>query len=273
MTQAGIGAVFDRAAAEYAEVSPVLWDRIGEATVTAARIQPGERVLDVCCGAGASAVPAAKAAGPQGHVDAIDLAPGLLAHARRRAALEGLENAHFVQADATTWEPPEGRPYDVAQCVHGVFFLPDMDASVSRLARLLRPGGRLVITTWAEGAMEGFGRLFAEAVEHVRGTPVAPPSSRQAVSRIGTEPELTAWLTARGLTEITVTRSPLIIPLDPPLAWRVVLGSGFRGMLTGLDEPTVERVRTTLGRLLDERKMDELDVTSLIGTGTHLNSR
>ncbi|MDP4509313.1 class I SAM-dependent methyltransferase [Nonomuraea turcica] len=273
MTQAGIGAVFDRAAAEYAEVSPVLWDRIGEATVTAARIQPGERVLDVCCGAGASAVPAAKATGPQGHVDAIDLAPGLLTHARRRAALEGLENAHFVQADATTWEPPEGRPYDVVQCVHGVFFLPGMDASVSRLARLLRPGGRLVITTWAEGAMEGFGRVLADAVEHVRGTPPGSPSSRQAASRIDTEPELTTWLTARGLTKVTVTRSPLHIPLDPPLAWRFVLGSGFRGMLAGLEESAVERVRTTLWRLLDERKLSELDATSLIGTGTRHDPR
>ncbi|MFG1706603.1 class I SAM-dependent methyltransferase [Nonomuraea sp. M3C6] len=268
MTSAGIGTVFDSAANEYAAVSPLLWNRIGEATVTTARIQPGERVLDVCCGAGASAIPAAKATGPQGHVDAIDLAGELLAHGRRRAALEGLDNARFIQADATAWEPHQGHLYDVVQCVHGVFLLPDMDASASRLARLLRPGGRLVITTWAEGAMEDFGRLFTEAVERVRDVRIGPPPSKQAVSRIDTEDELAAWLAARRLTQITVTRAPLRIPLNPTLAWRLALGSGFRGMLTGLDESAAERVHTAFQHLLGERKLDDLDATSLIGTGT-----
>lgn len=78
------------------------------------------------------------------------------------------------------WKPDDGRPYDVVQCVHGVFFLPDMDASVSRLTGLLRPGGRLVVTAWAQGAMESFGRLSAEAVERVRKTPTGSPSSKQA---------------------------------------------------------------------------------------------
>ncbi|MEV0611978.1 class I SAM-dependent methyltransferase [Nonomuraea sp. NPDC050404] len=264
MTSTGVGTVFDSAATEYAEVSPQLWDRIGEATVATAGVQAGERVLDVCCGAGASAVPAAKAAGPRGHVDAIDLAGELLAHGRRRAASQGLANVRFVQADATTWED---EPYDVVQCVHGVFFLPDMDAAVSRLAGLLRPGGRLAVTTWARGAMEGFGRLFAEAAARVRGTPTAPPSSRRSASRIDTEEELGAWLTGLGLRRATVARAPLHIPLDAGLAWRVALGSGFRGMLTGLDEPSVERVRTTFAHLLGERGMTELDATSLIAVG------
>ncbi|MFC7106968.1 class I SAM-dependent methyltransferase [Nonomuraea rubra] len=172
MTSVGIGAVFDSAATHYAEISPLLWNPIGEATVATAAIGAGERVLDVCCGTGASAIPAARAAGPHGHVDAIDLAAGLLAHGRRRASSAGLGNVRFVQADATTWQD---QPYDVVQCVHGVFFLPDMDTSVTRLTGLLRPGGRLVITTWAQGAMENFGQLFAEAVAHVRQAPVAPP--------------------------------------------------------------------------------------------------
>ncbi|NJP93119.1 methyltransferase domain-containing protein [Nonomuraea sp. FMUSA5-5] len=265
MTSAGIGAVFDRAATHYVEVSPLLWNPIGEATVAAAAIAAGERVLDVCCGAGASAIPAARAAGPHGHVDAIDLAAGLLSHGRRRATAEGLRNVRFVRADATTWQD---RPYDVVQCVHGVFFLPDMDTAVSRLAELLRPGGRLVITAWAQGAMESFGRLFTEAVAHVRQAPVAPPASRQAASTIDTEEDLRSWLTARGPTRVTVTRFPLRIPLDAARAWQVVLGSGFRGMLSGLEDAAVDQVRAAFGRLLRERGMTELDATSLIGAGT-----
>ncbi|WP_049563854.1 hypothetical protein [Nonomuraea sp. SBT364] len=142
-----------------------------------------------------------------------------------------------------------------------------MDASVARLTGLLRPGGKLVVTAWAQGAVEGFGRLLAEAVARVREAPAPPPSSKQAASRLDSEERLAAWLIARGLTEVKVTRAPLRLPLDAALAWQVALGSGFRGMLAGLEEPVVERVRTTLAQLLDERKMAELDATSLVGAG------
>ncbi|GAA1617055.1 hypothetical protein GCM10009733_011740 [Nonomuraea maheshkhaliensis] len=64
-----------------------------------------------------------------------------------------------------------------------------------------------------------------------------------------------------------MTRAPLHLPLDAALAWQVALGSGFRGMLAGLRDSAVERVRTTLAQLLAERKMAELDATSLIGSG------
>ncbi|MEV0831421.1 hypothetical protein [Nonomuraea rubra] len=65
-----------------------------------------------------------------------------------------------------------------------------------------------------------------------------------------------------------MTRFPLRIPLDAALDWRVVLGSGFRGMLAGLEEPAAGQVRATFLRLLGERGMTELDATSLIGAGS-----
>ncbi|MET8863802.1 hypothetical protein ABZW11_12665 [Nonomuraea sp. NPDC004580] len=65
-----------------------------------------------------------------------------------------------------------------------------------------------------------------------------------------------------------MTRFPLRIPLASAVAWQVVLGSGFRGMLTGLAEPAVDHLRAAFGRLLRERGMTDLDATSLIGVGT-----
>jgi hypothetical protein len=64
-----------------------------------------------------------------------------------------------------------------------------------------------------------------------------------------------------------VTRASLRIPLDAALAWQMALGSGFRGMLAGLEEAAVERVRESFAHLLGERETDELDATSLIGVG------
>lgn len=54
------------------------WDRYGRRTVERMKLTRGARVLDVCCGAGASALPAAQAAGPEGNVVAVDLAEDLL---------------------------------------------------------------------------------------------------------------------------------------------------------------------------------------------------
>ncbi|GAA1015729.1 hypothetical protein Aple_009890 [Acrocarpospora pleiomorpha] len=263
----GIGDVFDETAKEFSELSPHLWDPIGTATVETARFRPGERVLDVCCGTGASAIPAARAVGPAGQVDAIDLAGKLIGLGRAKATTEGLGNVRFTQADALLWTGIESRPYDVIQCVHGVFFLPDMDTAVARLITILRPGGRLVVTTWAKGAVEDLGRLFSEAVATERETTPEPPKTRHPVTRIDTEKKLAGWLSALGLNKVSVTRVPLALALNETMAWKIVLGSGFRAMLRELDTEAVQRVRRVLARLLDERGPSSLDCTSLVGVG------
>src|SRR5215469_11805166 len=77
------------------------WDRWGVATVARLPLSPGDAVLDVCCGAGASALPAARAVGPTGSVLGLDLAAPLLVSARQRAVNLGLRNVSFRECDAT----------------------------------------------------------------------------------------------------------------------------------------------------------------------------
>ncbi|WP_202637765.1 class I SAM-dependent methyltransferase [Bailinhaonella thermotolerans] len=264
MEPSGIGAVFDRAGADFARLAPHLWDPIGQATVDAVGVRPGERVLDACCGAGGSAVPAAIATGAQGRVDAIDLAESLLAQGRERASAHGLAHLRFIHADATRWD---AGPYDVAMCVLGVFMLPDMDAACARLAGAVRPGGRFAVTTWAGGALEDFGGALADAVREERGAQPASPASRGSVTRIDSESKLGAWLAGLGLGDVAVTRVPLELVVDEELAWLLVVGSGFRGMLDGLDERAVSRVQRTLLDALDERGISTLDATTLVGVG------
>lgn len=258
--------VFNSTSIEFAEISPVLWDPIGAATVKAAGIRQGDRVLDVCCGAGASAIPAAQAAGPDGHVDAIDVAASLLTHGRRRAAAHGLRNVAFVEADATTWTPEA--PYDAAICVHGVYFLPDMDRSVDRLTTLLAPGGRFAVTTWTQSALEAYGDVFRAAVGHVRGAPVTSPSSDPSVTRIRTAQGLATWLTERGLNDVQVAETPLTVPLTPGMAWLLVNGTGYRAMLTGMDATAIAAVQAELLTRLEHAGVAEFDASFLIGVGS-----
>ena len=117
----------------------------GKALIDAAQLSPGERVLDVGCGAGAIALEAAQRVRPGGSVLAIDISPDLVAVARDRAASAGAEEVELVEADAAT-HPYDPEAFDVIVSRNGLMFFNDPDAALANLARALRPGGRLVFT-------------------------------------------------------------------------------------------------------------------------------
>ena len=121
--------------------------------MTRLRLVPGGMVLDLCCGAGASAIPAARAVGPAGRVLGIDVAAPLLELARARAADEGLANIEFRSGDATRTGLPDGG-FDAVVCVFEVFFAADMTAFLREIWRLVRPGGVVAVTTWGPGLFE-----------------------------------------------------------------------------------------------------------------------
>jgi ubiquinone/menaquinone biosynthesis C-methylase UbiE len=90
------------AAADHFDDEPLsFWDLIGKRTVTNLKLQPGAKVLDVGCGTGASALPAAQVVGKDGFVVGVDLAARLLDRARSKAAASTLDNVEFRVADMT----------------------------------------------------------------------------------------------------------------------------------------------------------------------------
>ncbi len=269
------GAVFDAAAEGFALWSPLLWDRIGAASAAAAALRSGERVLDACCGAGAAALPAARAVGPTGAVDAVDLSAGLLAEGRRRAEAAALDAVTFHQADLMAWD---GGPYDAVLCVFGVFFLPDMDAGGERLVDLLRPGGRLVVTTWERGSVEPVVGPFAEAAAAAqeavgREAPMPSAAIRANVPQVDGADRLTDWLAGLGLDGTGATVERFAVPLTDDLAWAFVTGSGTRAMVAGLAPEAVEQVRARFRATLRERGVDSLRVAAAIGHGYRAGAR
>src|SRR5215467_5703188 len=88
------------AAADYFDASPLsFWDYFGRRTIELLSLATGSRVLDVCCGSGASALPAAKTVGPTGKVVGVDLAQELLQLARAKAGEQRLANIQFELGD------------------------------------------------------------------------------------------------------------------------------------------------------------------------------
>jgi SAM-dependent methyltransferase len=107
-------------------------------------LHPGERVIDVGCGAGIDSLIAARMVGPAGEVLGVDMTPAMLEKARRGAVSAGLSNARFHQGLAESLPVPDGWADVIIS--NGVLNLfPDKLAALQEMARALKPGGRLQI--------------------------------------------------------------------------------------------------------------------------------
>src|SRR4029453_1397591 len=113
-------AVYDAAADHYDDDPLAYLARFGRRSVEHARLRPGDRVLDVACGSGASALPAAEQVGPSGRVLGVDVSERLLALARAKAEQAGLDNVEFRLGDMRDLELPAAS-FDAVLLVFGVF--------------------------------------------------------------------------------------------------------------------------------------------------------
>lgn len=110
-------------------------------------IATGDRVLDIACGTGEPALPAARAVGPTGSVLATDQAPEMLEVAREKAQAEGLTNVEFRLVDGEEVDVAEGT-LDAVTCRWGIMFMPDPIRCLKHGHRALKDGGRMVAATW-----------------------------------------------------------------------------------------------------------------------------
>ncbi|MEV7723520.1 methyltransferase domain-containing protein [Streptomyces sp. NPDC087917] len=114
----------------------------------AVSIRPGENVLDIGCGAGATTRLAARAAAP-GQALGLDLSGPMLERARALAAHEGLDNVSFTHGDAQVHPLPRAE-FDVAISRFGIMYFSDPAAAFRHIASALRPGGRIALLSAAE---------------------------------------------------------------------------------------------------------------------------
>jgi demethylmenaquinone methyltransferase / 2-methoxy-6-polyprenyl-1,4-benzoquinol methylase len=139
--------MFDRVAAHYDAMNSVmtagLHHRWRRRAATRAELGAGDAALDVCCGTGDLALELAREVGPTGSVVACDFSEQMLELARAKAANAGAE-VRFEWADALALPYPDAS-FDAVTVGFGVRNLADLDRGLAEMARVLRPGGRLVI--------------------------------------------------------------------------------------------------------------------------------
>ena len=231
---------YNAAADFYDHPANTFWERYGRRTIERLKLTPGQRVLDVCCGSGASAIPAARIVGPGGSVIGVDLAQNLLKLARSKAQQRGLGNVDFQSGDMTRL-PFEDESFDAVVCVFGIFFVPDMESALRELKRVLRTGGKLAITTWGPRFAEPANTVFWNSVRN------ANPDLYKGFNpwdRICEVDDLRALLASAGFKESEVVAESGSQPVNSPDDWwAMIMGSGYRGTVEQLEPDAREQVR------------------------------
>ena len=117
----------------------------GEALIRDLGITPGLRVLDLGCGDGTTALPAARAGAD---VLGVDIATNLVEAGNQRVHAEGLANCRFQEGDASNLQGLADGSFDLVVSIFGAMFAPRPNDVAREMVRVTRPGGRIVMGNW-----------------------------------------------------------------------------------------------------------------------------
>jgi SAM-dependent methyltransferase len=220
-TAADVATWMEMADARERSLAPVL-----ASLMTAAALQPGEQVLDVGSGTGPTTRLAAQAVRPGGGVTAIDLAPELVAEARRRVPDPGIT---WVVGDAEVHPLPD-HAFDAVISRFGVMFFGDPYAAFRNLWRTTRLGGRLAVAVWPPRPEIEYFQVPMAAVERALdrlGVRYDPVSASRGPFVFGDPSFVTELLTATGWIEVDIETVDTRLPLAPPGAPPAQVAAGI----------------------------------------------
>lgn len=218
---------------------PAIGEPMARHTLNVAQLRPGEHVLDVGCGTGVVARLAAGMVGPEGTVAGLDVNAGMLAVARSVTPGDSPIEWHEASAEAM---PFPDAAFDAVLCQLSLQFVPDRAMAVREMRRVLKDGGRLVITL--PGPAAELFQVMADAM----GRKMAPQAAGfvLAVFALHQKPELESLLTGAGFQDVNIDAETRTLTLPPPkdFLWQYISGTPLAAAISGAGDDA----RTALER-------------------------
>lgn len=242
-------------AGDFGEVAKVIEASANE-FIDRLNLKPGELVLDVACGSGNLAIPAARAGAI---VTGVDIATNLIEQARARAAAEGL-SIRFDEGDAESL-PYGDAEFDVVVTMYGAMFAPRPELVAAELVRVCRPGGRIAMANWTP---EGFiGQMFKITGKHV-----PPPANMPSPIKWGDEATVRERL-HEGIADLQLTKRICAFkypfsPAEVVESFRMYYGPTQRAFAS-LDDEKQAALRSDLEQLWSEHNQASDNTTHVDG--------
>lgn len=196
-----------------------------------AALRPGERVLDVACGTGVVARLASQQVGATGTVTGLDLNRGMLAVARSRTPLAKPIEWHEASAEAM---PFPDASFNVVLCQMGLQFMPDKQAALGEMQRVLVPGGRLILNV--PGPTPQLFTIMAEALAGHIGAEAAGFVNQ--VFSLHDAAEIQKLISGAGFHDVSVQSQTKQLRLPPPdeFLWQYVHSTPLAGAVAQVDD-------------------------------------
>ncbi|MBK7644758.1 MAG: class I SAM-dependent methyltransferase [Planctomycetes bacterium] len=226
--------------------------------VSAAGIEPGMRVLDLCTGLGEPGLRVARAVGSAGRVVGADLARPMLEFARERAAEARLSNISFAEMEGEHLGLA-AQAFDAATFRWGPMLMDDPVASLREVRRVLKPGARLGVSVWGTGKEVPFIALAGIVAEEIGGI-ARPPPGTPGPLRMGRAGELETALADAGFTDVRCEAVEVVMSFTSAAQYVEFTRDASTTLRQKLDQQP-EAVRTGVWKEL-ERRAGELAETS-----------
>ncbi len=240
---------FDTVAKGYDHPALDFFPQTAKSMMEFLNLENNMHLLDVCTGTGVIALAAAEQLS-EGRVVGIDLSNGMLSQAKNKAQIQSLKNTAFKKMDLDQLEF-EDNAFDVACSSFGLFFMEDMTKALKNIVKVVKPGGRIAMSTFTGDAFLPMSDMFLQCYNSF-GKEVSGLSWK----RLSTRELINELFLSVGINNVEIHHVPLGYKMtDPNMWWDVVWNAGYRALLNQL----------TAEQQIEFKEKHMLEITELVG--------